>query len=378
MSLLRRGSIYWTYFYLDGVRHQESTGTSNRRLAEQIAEKLKQEAIAHKYQLVLAKPDLTFGGLSATFIAEGGATAYHLGRLKLLLPFFSEIKVERISKGLAGEYRIWRMKQKKVSDATLNRDLSVLRHILYWAVDNSLLLANPLARMKMARERRTKKRVLNVSEEEALLKGCSDYFRPIVVLALDTGMRRGEILHQVIEDIDFERRLLSVTHSKTPEGESREIPLTSRVYDLLVSKRDRYGLVFTYHEKPIHLIKTAWKRSIERSGIRRLRFHDLRHSFNTRLMEAGVVQDVRKALMGHSSGTDVHSAYTHVELPAKRQALVKLETWIEAQKRDIANRDSHPVNNGGSTDGQTAARFSEEGDLGTSTGRGVGSHPTVQ
>jgi hypothetical protein len=56
-------------------------------------------------------------------------------------------------------------------------------------------------------------------------------------------------------------------------------------------------------------------------------------------MEAGVMQEVRKALMGHSSGEDVHSIYTHVELPAKREAIRKLEEWIEAQRHMNATKE---------------------------------------
>src|SRR5207245_3286072 len=70
------------------------------------------------------------------------------------------------------------------------------------------------------------------------------------------------------------------------------------------------------------------------AGIRYFRFHDLRHTFNTRLMEAGVLQDVRKALMGHSSGEEVNSLYTHVELPVKREAIRKLEAWIDVQRQN--------------------------------------------
>lgn len=356
MSLWKRGGIWWSFFYIDGVRHQTSTETNNRRLAEQIEQKLKKEAIARKHRLIVSKPDMAFSELSARFIAEGGATAYHIGRIKELLQFFADIPVERINKGSASEYRLWRLSRKKISDATINRDLSVLRHILYWAVDSALLLDNPLGRMRLVRERRTKKRVLSLAEEVALLSQCSDHFQPIVVMALDTGMRRGELLHQQWEDVDFDRRLLYVTRSKTPEGEAREIPLTGRIYQYLVTHRAGDGVIFTYQHKPLHLIKTAWKRSLERAQVRPLRFHDLRHTFNTRLMEAGVVQDVRKALMGHSSGHDVHSAYTHVELPAKREAIRKLEAWVQAQLREQQEQNKQPV--GGTND------RSEDGGIG--------------
>ena len=105
----------------------------------------------------------------------------------------------------------------------------MLRHILYWAVDEQLLAANPLARLKMARERRTRRQVLSVAEEQMLLGGAKDHLHSMIIAALDTGMRRGEITSQRWEDVDFSRRLLFVTRSKTPEGESREIPLTERL-----------------------------------------------------------------------------------------------------------------------------------------------------
>ena len=196
--------------------------------------------------------------------------------------------------------------------------------MLFWAVDEGLLAANPLSRELMMRERRKPRLMVSLEEERKLLDSAAPHLRSIVVAALDTGMRRGEILGQRWEHVDFTRRLLYVTRSKTPEGEAREIPLTQRLFDLLDNHRQVEGLVFTFKSRPLRRIKTAWKAAIRRAGIRYFRFHDLRHTFNTRLMEAGVMQEVRKALMGHSSGEDVHAiytpvSYTHLTLPTNRE-----------------------------------------------------------
>lgn len=331
MSLLKRGRVWWAYFYIDGVRHQSSTGTSNRRQAEGILEKLKQEANAQRHQLVQVDLEMTFGALAARFIANGGSRLYHHERLKLLLPYFSDIPVVRINKGMAADYRVKRHSAKTVSDATVNRDLSVLRHILYWAIDESLLLSNPLSRMRLVRERRIKRLVVSIQEELKLMVAAPEHLKRIIVAALDTGMRRGEILNQLWEHVDLDRRVLFVTKSKTPEGESREIPLTNRLFDLLWESRQPEGLIFTYQKHSIRIIKTTWRKSLKRAGLRHIRFHDLRHTFNTRLLEAGVMQEVRMTLMGHSSGSKVHSTYTHVELPVKREAIAKLEKWVQNQ-----------------------------------------------
>lgn len=342
MSLFKRGNIWWSYFYVDGVRHQFSTGASNHRQAEAIEAKLKGEVNARRFQLVQPDRHMTFGELAARFMASGTVRPHHLYHLKFLLPYFAGLPVLRLTKPMAEEYRRKRHSERPdrpIKDATINRDLSVLRHILYWAVDEQLLEVNPLARLKMARERRTKRQVLSVGEEQPLLAAASEHLRAMIVAALDTGMRRGEITGQVWEDVDFPRRLLFVTKSKTPEGESREIPLTARLHQWLFENRKECGFVFSYKGEPVRIVKRSWKTALKNAGIRHLRFHDLRHTFNTRLMEAGVLQEIRMALMGHSSGSKVHATYTHIELPAKRKAIQNLEAWVKQQTEELKEKE---------------------------------------
>ena len=232
---------------------------------------------------------------------------------------------------MAVDYRKRRHAAKTVTDTTINRDLEALRHILFWAVDEGLLTANPLKGCISYRSGGSLARYWGSMRKQTAASAAAPHLRSIIIIALDTGMRRGEILNQLWEHVDFNRNLLFVTRSKTAGGEGREIPFTDRVHDLLLAERKEEGLLFTFKGKPIRIIKTAWKAAVRRAGIRYLRFHDLRHTHNSRLMEAGVIQEVRKALMGHSSGEDVNSIYTHVELPAKREAIRKLEAWVATQ-----------------------------------------------
>lgn len=170
MSLFKRGNIWWAYLYRDGIRHQYSTGTANRRKAEIIEAKLKEEVNDRRFQIAESDPHLKFAELAARFVASGSVRPHHLYHLKFLLPFFAEFPVLRITKSLAEEFRRARRQHNAaIKDATINRDLSVLRHILYWAADEQLIPANPVARLKMARERRTRRQVLSVAEEQLLL-----------------------------------------------------------------------------------------------------------------------------------------------------------------------------------------------------------------
>jgi integrase len=326
VSLFKRGNVYWSYVWEDGIRHARSTGISNRRLAEQIDQKHKEEIRLKSGQLPDLKPKMLFAELAGRFLDQGSPKEWHRDRLKVLLPFFSTIEIGGITKGLVRRYRDKRHSEKQLTETTVNRDIECLRHLLYWAVDEGILAANPIARIRLERERRKKKPVLSLTEEAQLLGAAAPHLRDITIFALDTGMRRGEILNQTWEDVDFERRLLNVTHSKTPEGEAREIPLTERVLDLLSGRKKDSGLIFTFEGKPIGSLKTGWKAAIRRAGVRYIRFHYLRHTFNTRLLELSVPREVRMALLGHTFG-DTHESYEHVELPIKREAIRRLEVW---------------------------------------------------
>jgi integrase len=345
---------------MDGIRHAKSTGTGNVRQARIIEDRFKDELNLKRRGLRQPEPDMPFGELAARFLAEGSQKPYHVDRLKVLLPFFADIPIGRIHKGTAREYRRYRHSQKSVSETTVNRDLEALRHFLFWAVDEGFLTSNPLSHPPLVRERRKPRHVLGLAEEELLLAAAAPHLQQIIIAALETGMRRGEILSQRWEHVDLSRGLLQVTRSKTVEGEAREIPLTNRLQNLLIPRFEPEGLVFTFKGHPIRAIKTAWKAAIFRAGIRYYRFHDLRHTFNTRLMEAGVIQDIRKAIMGHSSGEDVHSIYTHVELPAKREAIRKLEEWRLKQYVEMKTKGgSHDSTESGRIFGQTRSGTAE-------------------
>jgi integrase len=335
MTLFKRGGIWWSYFYVDGIRYQNSTKTSSKRIAEQIQLKLKEETKLKRFQLVEPKPEMKFSELYAHFVASAFPKPFALDRLKHLLCFFAEHRLFEITKGQAEKYRIVRKEQKpELKDATLNRDLAVLRRVMFWAVDQGYLQASPLSRLPMARERRIARAVLSVKEEILILQICPKHLSPIVICALDTGMRKGEILAQDWNDVDLERKVLYVTKSKTPEGEAREIPLSKRLFELLEQARKPSGPLFTYADSDIADIKRSWASVQKKAGlIRHYPFHSLRHTFATRLMEAGVISDVRRALMGHQAGRDVHAGYTHVELPAKRQAITKLEAWVNRKRK---------------------------------------------
>src|SRR3954454_13186089 len=108
MSLYKRGSVYWSFIWIDGVRHAQSTGTANRKLAEQIEKKFHDELVMKRSGLTQLALDMPFGKLAARFLADGSPKPYHIDRLKVLLPFWKDIPIGRITRAQAREYRTLR------------------------------------------------------------------------------------------------------------------------------------------------------------------------------------------------------------------------------------------------------------------------------
>jgi integrase len=175
MSLFKRGNTWWAYVWIDGIRHHKSTGTSNRRQAEAILRQFHDELNERRHRLPQLKPEMTFAELTALFIGSGMGKPHSLDRLKHLLPFFADMPLLNINVSAIRKYRLERNREKTLTAATVNRDLSVLRRLLYWAVEEGYLAANPLGRLRMERERRTKRPVLSLREEQLLLAASPDH-----------------------------------------------------------------------------------------------------------------------------------------------------------------------------------------------------------
>jgi integrase len=377
MSLYKRGGVYWSYVWKNGIRYAKSTGTDKIRAAQDFDRKHKIELDLKALRPTGLDPEMKFGDLFARFIADGDVKPFHVERSKAFLPYFANVAIGEITKNEVTRYRKERHKQKKLTETTLNRDVEVIRHILFWAVEERILPANPLARTRLPRARRIKRPILSVQEEELLLQAAAPHLRKIIIAALDTGMRRSELLTQRFEDIDFFRKVLVVTRSKTAEGESREIPLSIRLLSLLASEPKRNGPIFVFDSEPIKGIKTAWRTAIRKSGIRKFRFKDLRTSFNSRLIEAGVIKDVRMELMGHSRNEDTNDLYSQIELPLLREAIAKLETWRNHQIETLRKEMNAEVNGGASDDSN--AQYNNEGSAAAGhPSAGSGAQPSAE
>jgi integrase len=237
---------------------------------------------------------------------------------------------------------------KRRSAASVNRELQLLSKIFSVARCNGIIDSNPCQSVSKLSEKGERTRVLADEEESRLmaqLEGRLAHLRPVVSIGVNTGMRRGEILALRWDYIDFTQvRLLTGELSNgeinlpkevTKDDEGRAIPMNKEVREILLALKQDCGgsqFVFTSARTGVNLteIKRGFKSAVIAAGIpygqdtpNGLVFHDLRHTFATRLADRGVHPRVIMQLLGHSS-IQTSKRYTHATDEAMRSAVESL------------------------------------------------------
>jgi integrase len=159
-------------------------------------------------------------------------------------------------------------------------------------------------------------RWLTADEEERRMVASSPWLGEFIVFALNTGMRQGEILNLQWQDVDFTRGTLVVV-MKSKNGTRRTIPLNTKAYELLASKQGATGVskgpVFRTprgNELKVRFLVREFCEARDRAGIPNFRFHDLRHTFATRLVQRGIDLYKVQRLLGHKT-SHMTQRYAH-------------------------------------------------------------------
>ena len=219
-------------------------------------------------------------------------------------------------------YKAARLKEN-VRPSTVNRCLAILRKMFNLAVEWGYLQEQQRPKFKLFPEKDNRKeRILAQDEEAKLFQASAPHLRPILTVALHTGMRLGEILGLTWTQVDLKKGLIRVERTKS--GLSRIIPINSALYEALgaLTGHNAGASLFKNAKtgKPLTSVKTAFLAACRRAGISGLRFHDLRHTFASRLVESGADIITVKELLGHSS-VKITERYTHSQGEQKKFAV---------------------------------------------------------
>lgn len=227
----------------------------------------------------------------------------------------------------------------RVSPGTIIRELGLLRSVFETARDewDVPLTANPLAKVRKPTAPEGRTRRLAEGELDSLLKpssiGRTKWLRAAIRLAIETGMRRGELLNVRWSDVDLRAGLLTIPRTKT--GISRRIPLTSKAVSILAERRNAPG---AQREERVFGVKSdafqlAWQRCKLRASrlqpdILDLRFHDLRHEAVSRFFELGLSTAEVALISGHRDMRMLFR-YTHLKPQAIVAKLQKISTQLD-------------------------------------------------
>ena len=338
----RNGSPKWwaTWYDHNGQRHRKSTGTEDKSLAKTVAAKWQQESfMEHHFGAI---PEMPFRDALLRYGQERqrdnpkGYKASVKYRLQLLLDRFGDWNISDITAAEIQKFANQRLAVCKPN--TAQRDISTLRAILNKMHREGCLVAvPPFPRLKKPKGRC---RWVTVEEEKRLLAVAAKHLRPLIAIAVDTGGRRGEMLGLDWRNVDLARG--SITFVDTKNGEDRSVRLTERAKRVLADLGPQdSGPVFTYRGKAIADVKHSFDRAKELAGIEDLRFHDLRHTFASRLVQQGVSLYEVMHLTGHKSFSMVQR-YAHLAPDFQERAIEALNGMgtIWAQTPDPADLSS--------------------------------------
>lgn len=219
------------------------------------------------------------------------------------------------------------------TQAAVHRELQALRAILNYAKREGWIIASPFEKARgiisQASETR-RNRVLSQMEEQKLLAACTgkrEHLRAILIFCLDTGGRRGEVFQVRWADVDFARREITLQIVTTKTEQARRVPVTARLLDEL----QRLQTLPTYQPEGfvfggIKDAKKSFKAACTEAGIDGLRFHDLRHSFVSRMLGQGMATTEVMRLSGHTT-LSAFNNYANLLSDATERGAAALDTY---------------------------------------------------
>jgi len=294
----------------------------------------------------------------------GEKTLAHISRC--FIKPFADKPLTEITPALLDQWRTQRLKSGR-SIETVNRDIATLKAAISKAVLWGLIESHPLEKLKLLKsDRSIKVRFLSATEEKRLREAAiarearikaerdsanqwrkersyeqfldltkyefGDHLRPMILLSINTGLRRGELFSLRWENVSFDHAMLTIDGANAKSGKTRHIPLNSEAKHVLKSWREQtpeFEFVFqNKYGKQFDNAKKSWAALLKDANIKNFRWHDMRHHFASKLVMAGVDLNTVRELLGHSD-MSMTLRYAHLAPEHKANAVEKLVNKID-------------------------------------------------
>jgi len=343
-GLYKRGNVFWMTYKVDGILYRYSTGKATQKEAEYVLACRRKEIeegrlpefnkgrckfaqLAKEYDTTWAKQQKGYG--SKKYI------------IRQLVEEFGNLNVKDLDTMIVERYQGKYLRTRK--PATANRMLACLKHMMTKAVDWNMANEETLKRVrkvKFLKENNIRLRFLNADECKRLIGCCPKHLKPIVTTALNSGMRRGEILSLKWEQIDLRHGYISLTDTKS--GEGREVPINDTLSAIFEEMPHSIESIYVFTDrdgKPYKEVKKSFSTALRKAEIYDFRFHDLRHTFASQLVMKGVDLTTVKELLGHKS-IIMTMRYAHLAPEHKTKAVKVLDEVLKSSTNEELSSQS--------------------------------------
>lgn len=350
MGLYKRGQVWWMRFTYNGKQVRKPTDTADKKLAEKIYHKVMTEVAEGKWFERPIGADKAVCELLEKYLTEHSARnkavktcirdkslSMHLNR------YLGDCVVTELAARTVSDYKVAR-RNEGAAPNTVNNELRLLSHAYNLAIREwEWADSNPVSRVSKEKVNNQVERWLTCEEEEKLLAVSPTWLREIMVFALNTGLRQSEILDLTWDRVDLFRRTLTILEQKNKGKDT--LPLNAQAMEVLKAKvRVRSikssNVFFNSEGRRIQTrnVLRAFYSAVKKSGIEKFRFHDLRHTFATRLVQSGVdLYKVQKLLRHKTSVMTQRYAHHYPEsLRSGVEVLDKISTNLaQPTKKEV-------------------------------------------
>jgi len=332
MPLYNKNGVYYLDYYDKGQRHRMRIGTD-----KEIAELQQKDDESTKTALdVSENKEILFKSFAEEYMEYSEANKEkdssrndRQNMKKHLIPLFGGMSLNEIDICMIEKFK---NKGKGAGHIVVtNRTLALLKHMFTIAIQRRYVTNNPAKNVKLFKEPKGRVRYLSEDEKERLLNELNGMVKSIVIAAMNTGARKGELLKLKWSNVDLKNGFINIVNSKN--GEARQIPINDIVKQELSNMPRRGDFVFSKKTgQPLGDFKKAFKSACKRADIKDFRFHDLRHTFASHLAMTGQTLLSISILLGHKTPS-MTARYSHLSQACLKEAVNSLVP-IFSQKKD--------------------------------------------
>lgn len=300
MSIYKRKETWWICFTTgDGRRIQQSADTKNKQEAQELHDRLKSESWRVKH--LNAKPRYTYKEAVLRWTSE----QQHRKRpeddrqqLRFLDKYLGGKFLDEIDKAMIDFIKAEKLKTG-VKNATVNRMLSFLRALLNKAYKEWDWLAS-VPPIKMLKDTTKRIRWLTHAEAQILLEVLPEHLKAMAAFSLQTGLRESNVTGLQWSQIDMQRRIAWIHPDQAKSGKGIAVPLNNDALEIIRAQIGKsLTHVFTYKGKPVTRANNhAWRKALVKAGIKDFRWHSLRHTWASWMVQNGCPLNVLKELGG--------------------------------------------------------------------------------